>query len=121
MPDIGIPGGPLVSLKWGNMTLHPTQDASPEKDYGGTNYEVKQTGDKYIYLEATILPATLVIDITINEKDFNTLSKKKGKILAGTASTQSGDVLTFNMAINGELKNTNGTVSLSLGGTMRLQ
>jgi hypothetical protein len=119
MADIGIIG-PLKSLKFGGMQLHPKQDSNANIDFGDADYEVNTTGDRVPYLTETPKPGSIEQDIILNVEDLKKLNKLKGKILAGTATTANDDVLTINAAISGELKMAD-SVTLILMGKIRLQ
>ena len=119
---IGIPGGPFIDLKWGGMALHPKEDASPEIELGGRDFDFKQTGDQEVYAEASSKIGMITTDVVMNAQDYKKLvAMKDGQPRSGTATDANGNVYSINAAISGECKLSNGVVSLSLAGKIRLQ
>ena len=122
MPPLGIPGGPFKSFKYGGLNLHPKEDATPEVEFSGRDFDVKITGDDENYSEATSKPGMILCDCVMDLADYKTLSAMKdGSPRAGTATDANGNVLSINAAINGEMKLVNGVVSLNLAGKVRMQ
>ena len=122
MAGLGIPGGPFRSAKWGGLTLHPKEDASPEIKESSREYEFKTCGDGEDYAEASSVVGYIKSDIVMNAADYKALvAMQDGQKRAGTFSDANGDVYVVNAGISGECVLNNGVVSLTLSGKVRKQ
>lgn len=117
-----ITGGSLKDFKWGGQTLRPTKDGEPEIEYGGFNYEPEQSSNGDIYSTAEAIPGFVSQECSFTAEEFKTLKDKQdGVERAGTATTQSGDVISINGLLAEEIMLAGGKATVKIAGKVRLQ
>lgn len=119
---MAITGGPFKDLKYGGMVLRPTKDSDAEWDISGFDFEheASPNGDVYSTGNARVGYASQECAFTAEEfKQFKAM--QDGEARSGTATCPNGDVLSLNVAIDGEHQLSGGKCTVKLAGKVKLQ
>lgn len=117
-----ITGGPFRDMKYGGINLRPVKDSAGKYMRGGFQFEANQSPNGDTYATAESVVGFVEQECTFTAEEYNELEAlRDGKERAGTATTISGQALSFNGIIDGELSLDDGKATVKISGAVRVQ